>query len=52
MIRVKKFNIDKKTDLIEALQDELNEFILPQRLQNAALHKHYGIKQNKRSLTT
>ena len=38
-----------KTKLIsQALQDQLNEFILSKRLEELALHKHYEIKQNKR----
>ena len=44
----KSSNYIRQSELIETLQDQLNEFILPQRLQDAALHKHYGIGQNKR----
>ena len=38
----------EQSGLIEALQDQLNEFILPKRLHDAALLKHYGIKQKKK----
>ena len=39
----------EQNELIEAFQDQLNEFILPKRLKLAFLHKHYEIRQNKRS---
>ena len=33
--------------LIETLQDQVNEYILYKRLEDTALHKHYGINQKK-----
>ena len=46
----KNTKIDREeSELIEALQEELDEFIFPKRLEDGALHKFYGIKQKKRS---
>ena len=33
---------------IKDLQNKLNEFVLLKKLEEAALHKHYGIRQSKR----
>ena len=46
----KNTKIDREeSELIEALQEELDESIFPKRLEDGALHKFYGIKQKKRS---
>ena len=46
---VYKYKINQEqSELIEALQDQLNEFILSQRIQDAALNTHNKIRQNKR----
>ena len=39
----------EESELIEALQEELDESIFPKRLEDGALHKFYRIKQKKRS---
>ena len=39
----------EESQLIEALQEELDESIFLKRLDNGALHKFYRIKQNKKS---
>ena len=44
----KSTKIDREeSELIEALQEELNESIFSKRLEDGALHKFYGIKQKK-----
>ena len=35
----------EQSEVIETLQDQLNGSILFKRLENTALHKHYGINQ-------
>ena len=46
----KSTKIDREeSELIEALNEELDESIFPKRLEDRALHKFYGIKQKKRS---
>ena len=38
------YKIDQdQSELIETLQDQVNEFILLKRLEDTALHKHYGV---------
>ena len=39
----------EESELIVALQEELNKSIFPKRLEERALHKFYGIKLKKRS---
>ena len=41
-------SIRKQSELIEALQEQQNQSIFLKWLQDTALHKHYGIKHNKR----
>ena len=36
------------SELIEAIQDQLNEFILSKSFGEAVLRNHYVIRQNKR----
>ena len=44
-----KVQIDQeKSDLIEALKGNLNEFILSKRLKETAQDKYYGNKTDKR----
>ena len=43
------YKVDQEqNEFNEALQEIRYEFILPKRLENSAVHKYYGIKQNKR----
>ena len=46
----KSTKIDREeSELIDSLQEEMDEYIFPNRLEDGALHKFYGIKQKKRS---
>ena len=48
MIICIKIQIDQEqSELIDALQGLLNEFILAKRLEETAQHKYYGIRQIK-----
>ena len=49
MINNSKIIDKEESELIEALQEELDEAIFPKRLEDGALHKFYGISQKKRS---
>ena len=37
----------EQSELSEALQEHLNEFILTKKLEEAVLRRHYGIRQTK-----
>ena len=48
LLKCIKVQIDQEqSELINALQDQLNEFILSKRLQETAQHKYYGKRQIK-----
>ena len=48
LIKCIKVQIDEEqSELIEALQGLLNEFILSKRLEETAYYKYYGIRQIK-----
>ena len=49
MINNSKIIDKEESELIEALQEELDEAIFPKRLEDGALHKFYEISQKKRS---
>ena len=44
---IKVQNLSGTKLINETLQDQLNESILFKRLENTALHKHYGVNQKK-----
>ena len=53
LIKCIEFKIDQKqSELSETLQEMLNEFILPKRLENQLYINIIELKKNKRSSTS